>query len=716
VSMSLAIFLSYMLFSGVMGNVVAGVTAVLVILNSLLASRDGDVGTNWLRKLLNVSLALKLITISLIAYVATITIVFGADNLRKRYIKDINLVLLSNTGDLTGGEMKLISNGDTTTQFSESGKFRFEKVSVVDSITIIASSGVRKASLKFLWKEGRDEIIRFRHPSKPMPLTCSFRSITPEGIDVILNPSRSKERHTVLGENTFIVENPVLNQLRQLKNKFADAINQAARVSRKRRNVEGINTQLTVETRTIYDPGLLEKVMPDQPWAVDFDYQVIGKTPHVDYSTIEFRRSMTLDDLRSEGRENARILYSMVSDGTLPPNFGRTRILTTPSLEQVDLSVDPCGGTTVSMDLREILEVPAISLHVIVIKNSQSHPVNLGALHYKSNEAIALRTINDDFDTKSRSETMSGNKWIPADFNLDPDQSIIIPLAISFKQPPAEEVFNTQAPAHEHPFEKKLSSLSADMRSKFLTNNVSLDFWYDLTPDDRDKIGWGVFNFIKKNPRLAQNDFPGTDDFNDYVFVYGPSYDISFIEVDREKYPVRAYDPAVTLLVGGQNTLPSDEAREEISFYEEHAASCPYFFSLTSSGWEKEDVFLYAQNSEERFAFDTVRIKYFNGKILIREIDPERSFVDYLKIVEVTPEGDTINHFSSNDLLRSVDTQFQTFDQGDSLLLNFTERSTGGSVYWLVSKGYYLSYQQHPEFRLQKKSLEVSDAGFHRPD
>jgi len=133
-----------------------------------------------------------------------------------------------------------------------------------------------------------------------------------------------------------------------------------------------------------------------------------------------------------------------------------------------------------------------------------------------------------------------------------------------------------------------------------------------------------------------------------------------------------------------------------ISFYDFiDEGSCPYVYTKNKNDeWMVENHIIYGFNSKSKESVDELLLNRFDGKILIKENDPETSYLDYVAIKYVSPTNKEIIYLSDKKELGLKDEKYFKMDQGDSIILDFKfdKGIKQNGKYYLISKGYYLTY------------------------
>ena len=180
-------------------------------------------------------------------------------------------------------------------------------------------------------------------------------------------------------------------------------------------------------------------------------------------------------------------------------------------------------------------------------------------------------------------------------------------------------------------------------------------------------------------PRAELMRMVSTDDAYSSLrdYVAGPSLSLSKITVDNIVYPVRNPSPEDYVLLGG-DALP--------------ATSCPflYTFDETTGTWINEGSLLYGFWGKERESVDKRILSHFDGRLLLKEVEAEISYIDFLSVKMILTNGEQINIPAMNDALRFVDGDYLKLQQGDEVEVGFDTASLdSNSTYLVVAKGYY---------------------------
>jgi hypothetical protein len=697
VGLSISILISYLLFSGLAGNVVSAISLIVLVLNALLmdssAPQANGAVVKIAAKVLNVSRGLKIATVMTWTYALLVLSIWSVEAINKMSRVDVHVTLLNNMDLLTPGRVVLFTTSDSIAQYSETGKFVFLDVDVgsSDSIKLVARSGSRRIRERFLLQPGRDLIIKFLTSEKPNPLSIQYYTVLPDGISYLFNSESIEKWQHVIGEKGVIVNNAVLKMLKNLHSKFKARSYYEGPV-RLRDGSQSLVTEADSSLRSselyssIHHSKLQGALTSTRGWSLDFDYDVSERAVTVDYSSIRFVRPLNLQDLVDYGYTAEHDFYNFISTGTLPPGLGSFEIQCEPQLvgAPVDEEISPadmCVDNHQWYELTLGMFLPALRLNIAVIKNSQNYPISVGSIFYMIHEGDSLRNPEADYFQMVKSGIKKEDSWIPPQFNLDPGQSIMIPLSIFFttsdrKIEPRSDLFYNQ-------FSNVLSNLPLTKQKELVNNKVVLELGYHDDEEEIKQQSYAVLRTIRQNSFLFDSSFQAINKaIRNNIFYFGPSYKLESVELNNERYPIREYNPGVRFITAAP-----------VEYLVEGLGSCPFAFSATESGLTLERVILLNQNSEAKFNYDTIMLKHFTCKMKVKELDPEQSHIDFIKVLEVTAMGERIDHLVDVPELKKSDQDFKVLNQGESIALDFSCSAKLDSKYWLISKGYYVPYK-----------------------
>jgi hypothetical protein len=112
-------------------------------------------------------------------------------------------------------------------------------------------------------------------------------------------------------------------------------------------------------------------------------------------------------------------------------------------------------------------------------------------------------------------------------------------------------------------------------------------------------------------------------------------------------------------------------------FYNESLAvlgqACPYIFTydVRLGRWQHDTTILYYLVGSRAEAVQEHPLKRFDGRLLLREIEPETSYVDWVAVRLITADGREIILKSTLQSLSNDDSRYLILHQGDEHLLWF---------------------------------------------
>jgi hypothetical protein len=162
--------------------------------------------------------------------------------------------------------------------------------------------------------------------------------------------------------------------------------------------------------------------------------------------------------------------------------------------------------------------------------------------------------------------------------------------------------------------------------------------------------------------------------------VVGDAFEVAQIRLDQRLVTVRP-EPEDYFLV-----------REAV-----HAGSCPYVYTRSgfSESWQREGTILTGRDAVWKSGTSTIPLARFDGTVLLREIDPETSYIDALWVEVVAEDGRVITTLQPQvGALQKEDQVYLVLHQGDERLVDFGAHSLGvGERYRLAGSGYYVLYE-----------------------
>jgi hypothetical protein len=304
-----------------------------------------------------------------------------------------------------------------------------------------------------------------------------------------------------------------------------------------------------------------------------------------------------------------------------------------------------CGPTTL-----EGIVPRDITLLVAAFENVGKEPVRIGTVAAKTQSTVVgLRDI-DAANRLLRSQQPETRSVFPPEI-LAPGERIVFPLELSAEYGKSTLEFL--------PPRRASGEVASELHD---VNEI-----YMPIPHDLISVSRSAFLDLIDKPRPAIT----------ASYVFGPSSEIESIEVDGATMPFRHYDPKNVVIQSGSAQ-----------------GSCPYVFTYSSVDreWISEGHVLYGVNAREKESTDTIRLHRFDGRISIRESEPEISYIDSVSVLAQCADGSKQLLFPRNEILRRNDRNYVILKRGDELNVTFDVPATGlcSGTYTLSTRGFYL--------------------------
>jgi hypothetical protein len=346
---------------------------------------------------------------------------------------------------------------------------------------------------------------------------------------------------------------------------------------------------------------------------------------------------------RDNDNTNEIKLYDFITEKYLPSDF---------SIVILNYNACPAGVWELTLANR----IPV--LKVAVVENITNSPIEIGEFSLKKNlnKQLVERQDNNDILAKMsiRKESLFPLKI------LAPKEKILIPLELYFEYNKWNKDFIKRISVKFNP-PNELREIK-NMKYIHITEEKEMD----------------NIPMIKKISLQTLREFLDkeiTDVSVEKEFIYGTSISIEQIAIDGKIYPFRKFDEKAFILH---------------SMSEQ--GSCPYAYTYSPEikQWLSEGHILYGKSSKRKEGWDSIKLKRFTGKVIIKENDPEVSFIDLLRIRVKNSDGKEQVLLPKQAVLRSEDQQYLTMKQGDQTEVEFDGfQENAGSTFYLESKGYY---------------------------
>lgn len=535
----------------------------------------------------------------------------------------------------------------------------------------------------------------FREPAAK-PFRVSYRLLKGHAVDLLLDKKIDKEWDEVLSGKYYILPNDVLTRLSRLRLKFSSREFEGEVFSNKPVDDEELHENLklakfySARRKPLFVGSAGEPMGEDTSSSVGFEgpaelipslndpneqWRLIqvdtdaprprkGAPPPTLRDIYTFRKFASKRDIDWFAPLKLAAFYSYITRDYLPPDFAIIEI----SVERVAEDQDVVDGCDTGPEPKSRLKTyatllgPLLSFNVAIIENVSNQPMSTGRFFFKENKTESPRTRAQDRTVLDSQPFQKGPMFSPG--ILKPGEKLVVPLELSLTiENDGEAMFADSDPE------------SADDPAKFTAELARVR-----------QSGGLKFPGVRGAPRVKAESIermltrPKIDYSKTTEYLYGPSISIENMEIDSYGYLVRHFDPKKLLITRGG---------------EQEGGSCPfvYSYSTDAQSWLSEGVILYGNSSKIKEANDEILLKRFDGRILIREKDPEHSFVDMLQIKAIAADGSESIIRPKNVKLLSADGQYVELDRGQELLVDFDmPPNFHPQRLVLQSAGYYLPY------------------------
>lgn len=118
-------------------------------------------------------------------------------------------------------------------------------------------------------------------------------------------------------------------------------------------------------------------------------------------------------------------------------------------------------------------------------------------------------------------------------------------------------------------------------------------------------------------------------------------------------------------------------------------AYCPFVYSIRGNSEYFENTILYKLNGKSKETLQEREIRYFDGNLIIKELEAETSYIDYLLVKIETIDGKTLFFEPDNPLLNKLDGFYLVIKTGSSVHLKFPNYGMQKGRVSIITKGYY---------------------------
>lgn len=657
------------------GTIIAG------ILNGLFYRPDAsDAGTSWLLARLTHALSVNRFLKAATALIWVTSLTLGLLGAKQAYDESVKNALEAKKITIEG--LVLTAGGDpadnavVTLALSRrqevvtapGGKFTFSKIDFSDepskTVRIQARWRTHEGEISADLASGPAQGLIIRLPPGDPPFRVFYFTLEGYAIDFLLHNKMNAQWEEKLGGQPFIVPNDVSTTLTDLIKRFSDESEALVEVEVENKDKKTYNAELkepfneklftgSGEGGALYmpDPTALIRSLEDprQSWRVLYSKDAEGTA----VESLVFRKFISPGDLDLCENSSFKSFYKYITRDYMPPDFGYANVYFESG---VDCGEDEAGIRYVGT----YFVGRSLSLRIAVVENISKDAISLDSFTVKVNRAERLRSRKEDKATLE-SQPAEKQDLFPQKM-LNPGEKIVIPteLPLSYKK---DEDYRSSSAV----------PISSKNRGRIVSELQQID-----------QINFPIYergSAFTVSARTVENilNRPGLDFSLNTEYLYGPSVSIESVEIDKVSYPFRQLDPAKIVIRNGEGGI----------------GSCPYVYTYSQDGaaWLNEGVILYGLNSKRKEKTVEKQLTRFDGRVLIKEKDPEDSFIDAAYVKAVFPDGRELILYPQNRMLRAADGDYLKLRQGEEVIIDFaTPQNFTATKYLLGMIGYYTPY------------------------
>ena len=380
--------------------------------------------------------------------------------------------------------------------------------------------------------------------------------------------------------------------------------------------------------------------LTDQPLLSPTPIEFAGKRLSSNPKALYFWRFARLSDLDSLYDETERRFYKYVVGTYLPEDFG---IVTLKYIESCD-SYYSLGFT-----------IRRPRLLAVLVENVSQTAIRIGPFTSRQVSVDRLRSLAEEEEMMKSSSP--GQQILFPQALLAPGEKLLVPLRLSMKYDDTTL-----------PFIETLSGTLPSLPEE-LPDSIAIPVFDD--GKNKEVLTMDRDNFLK----YYRKDRPPINPSNEFIF--GPSLQLDSVIVNEGVMPMRQFNPKSLVIRSGLAV-----------------GSCPYVFvySTKAKKWVSMGHILFGINNKTKETTDTTVLKDFDGRILLRESEPETSFINSVQVDVKCGGAKVATLLPRNELLRSNDGRYLRLKQGDDVVIHFEGTAPRTCSATLRTTGYYEPY------------------------
>ncbi|HWA93709.1 MAG TPA: hypothetical protein VG844_03840 [Terracidiphilus sp.] len=673
----------------------SGVFAIAVIIANFLVSlekdyrNEDDSARRVLLKLFSIRKVVVTMTVAVWILLIGLTVNLLVVTQRERNLIKISGYVQNSDGSLaTEASVTLAIGASTFETLTKDGRFSFPRVQKPDynhriaqiearwadrvaNKTIDVSSDVSSDSLSNL-------ILKL--PQGHPPFRVQYFLLGGHAVDLFLKGMLDREWEEQLGGQPYILPNNTFQKLNEFVEKFSEPFQSSMLFTPdyfRKMKQPAMSDSSEAEERA----AALATKFQGTPMFVGTDatlaaVSILRPASHKDIDSLSDVRSgwhLKASPLESGGNDSDAITYwrfGTASDLTVMSDdqFSKRLIAWLQFVTKEQFPKDFCIVTMASEgcdpDRNQNIAVNfrSVWLRIAVIENLTPHSLHIGSFVTKEHDSDSLRSREDDQASLDSGQPTPHNWFAPQD--LEPGEKIAIPLEIvlRFDKDKNWSLYHLEKDSET----ERLSQLRDKIGQ---TPAVNLKYYANRSE---------YVASVPTDALLRMINEPTTNMGLNKEYIFGPSNRIEGLVVDDAEYPVRQFDPHMVVIRDGNGT-----------------GSCPfvYTYSSLSKEWSSEGRILYGARGRNREMVDSLKLEEFDGRIVLREEEPETTFISSVYISVRNPSGNERIYYPSNwSSFKSTNSYIQ-LKQGNAIELRFPPLPSDiAGKPRLVARGFYEPY------------------------
>ena len=118
--------------------------------------------------------------------------------------------------------------------------------------------------------------------------------------------------------------------------------------------------------------------------------------------------------------------------------------------------------------------------------------------------------------------------------------------------------------------------------------------------------------------------------------------------------------------------------------------ACPYLYSYSDNNLIFETTIITNKKMKQNEGITEDKLSHFTKKIVIKEVEPETSYLDFIRITGINANGKEITLVPNIPKLEKEDNIYYVLNQNDSIVIDFGKQELRDV--FIVAKGYYVPY------------------------